>query len=73
MQTPAFLAQFQDNKIMIAVTAFFLARTISTNIAATGAFEISVDGELIWSKLERGRVPSWNEIAALLSEKGVKV
>eukprot|EP00055_Hartaetosiga_balthica_P001486 m.138379 g.138379 ORF g.138379 m.138379 type:complete len:81 (-) comp14373_c0_seq1:485-727(-) len=73
MPMPAFLAQFNDNKIMIAITTFFLARTIATNLSATGAFEIFVDGELVWSKLETGRVPQWNQILEALSSKGIKL
>ena len=34
-----------------------------------GAFEVTLDGELIYSKLQTGRFPRYAEIPALITER----
>lgn len=36
---------------------------------AGGVFEVSVDGELIFSKKQQGRHPEWDEIRAALEAR----
>jgi len=36
-----------------------------------GAFEVSVDGEQVYSKLSTGRFPAYQEIPILILEQGV--
>lgn len=39
----------------------------------TGAFEVYVDGNLIYSKLQTKRMPSMDELIYVLSEAGISL
>jgi predicted Rdx family selenoprotein len=47
---------------------FLLSNTIESSLISTGAFEISLDGELLWSKIESGRVPSPGELLQMVDQ-----
>ena len=47
---------------------YFLCNTIEQQLMATGAFEITMDGQHLWSKLESGRLPSLPELFSMLEE-----
>jgi len=67
--TPNFYLWALDNKIFACMMIFFLGNLVETQLISTGAFEISVNGELVWSKLELGRVPQPGELIKLIQEK----
>merc|ERR1712080_586981 len=46
--TPNFYLWALDNKIFACMMIFFLANLVETQLISTGAFEISVNGELVW-------------------------
>ena len=52
---PDALKSLQENKLMYAIGGFFIFAQISTSLRSTGAFEVSINDELVWSKLETGR------------------
>lgn len=56
-QVPAFLEVVRENK-MKTVMFMFLVNSFAQKLTATGAFEISYNNDLIFSKLESGMVPS---------------
>jgi hypothetical protein len=60
----------QENK-MQACMFLWIANSLATSQLATGAFEISYDGDLIFSKLEEHRWPSPEELIRALTIKGV--
>jgi len=68
---PGWLSWAQENKMM-AFGCLFLFNSVSQNMANTGAFEVSVDGHTIFSKLETGRMPDLKTIAARLSRMGIR-
>ena len=41
---------------------FFLANMVETQLISTGAFEVSLGGQVVWSKLEEGRIPQPQEL-----------
>lgn len=43
---------------------YYVGNLIAQNLMNTGAFEISYNGQMVWSKLESGRLPSWPELMA---------
>lgn len=51
--------------------------TIAGSLMSTGAFEIFLGDQQIWSKLESGRVPSPSELISIIDQqmelRGVKV
>uniref|UniRef100_A0A0N4ZJ32 SelT-like protein n=1 Tax=Parastrongyloides trichosuri TaxID=131310 RepID=A0A0N4ZJ32_PARTI len=57
------------NKISSCMMIFMLSNMIEGMLMSTGAFEIFIGKERIWSKLESGRVPSPQELLALISQQ----
>ena len=58
-----------DNKIFACMMLFFLANLVETQLISTGAFEVSVGGEVVFSKLQEGRVPQPKELLELIDRK----
>ena len=50
---------------MQTFVALYVINLIGSNLLSTGAFEVYVQDELIWSKIETGRLP---EMQYLLQE-----
>jgi selT/selW/selH-like putative selenoprotein len=63
---PDFITNMQTNPMMWAVVVFFVGNTIANNLLNTGAFEIYVNGDPVWSKLQQGRLPSMPELFELV-------
>lgn len=60
-------AVLQRNKIIIILAAFIGLNIVKNLLESTGAFEIYLNGELIHSKLQNGRVPEIQEILAKIT------
>lgn len=67
-QTPAFLLWAWENKGYACMMAFFVGNAIENTLVSTGAFEIYLADEKLWSKLETGRIPSQGELYHLLEQ-----
>ncbi len=70
-QLPAWYNYLQQNKTACLAGLFFLNNWGNSQLS-TGAFEIYLDGEIIYSKLASGRVPPPEVLVSLLLENGVK-
>lgn len=53
---PAVMRLVADNKGALMMGGFIL-NIVGSNLAQSGAFEVTLDGEVIYSKLEAGKVP----------------
>ena len=53
---PAWAAGLRDNKAAL-FGGYILVNAISSKLGATGAYEVTLDGALVWSKLATGGVP----------------
>jgi len=53
----------------ITVGAFFVGNAIEGSLLQTGAFEILYNNDVIWSKLEAGRLPKPDELYSLLADR----
>jgi len=62
MPTPSIYTFMLNNKLSACLMLFMLSNTLEGMLMSTGAFEIYVGNDLIWSKLESGRVPSPQEL-----------
>ena len=60
-QVPDWFMWAKNNKIQV-LGGLFVMNMIVQNMALTGAFEISCDGKLVYSKLETGRLPTMDDI-----------
>lgn len=68
MEMPAW---FVENKMQVFL-ALFVANTFAQNMAQTGAFEIEVDGNIIFSKMKEKRMPRIDEIVQGLKRLGIE-
>jgi len=55
--TPSWYHDLKAYPMQTFIFIFMILPSIITSQAATGAFEITLDGEVIWSRLETGRFP----------------
>merc|ERR1711983_602287 len=67
--TPAFVSWALENKIYACLMTFFLINAVETQLISSGAFEVTVNGEKVWSKLESGGAPQPVTLVNLVREK----
>ena len=63
--------QFMNENKLMLIGMLFMFNTFAQNGMATGAFEVEVNGKVIFSKLEMGRMPSFDELVGQLKSAGV--
>lgn len=67
--TPNIVTWALENKIYACMMTFFLCNMVETQLISSGAFEVSVNGEVVWSKLEMGNPPQPQQLLNLVKEK----
>lgn len=70
MAEPSWYQYMRENNVTVFV-GLFLLNNIGGAMMQTGAFEIFLDGELIYSKLETGRMPNGQDVVEALSKHGL--
>jgi selT/selW/selH selenoprotein domain len=65
---PAIYYKLREKKMMAGMMIFFLGNNLHSMLTSTGAFEITLDGQLVFSKLASGRMPSIADIDAILAD-----
>lgn len=65
---PEWYTSIQENKIMAMVTIFFVGNMVESNLLSSGAFEVEVNGQKVWSKLETGHLPTMEHLISLIEE-----
>uniref|UniRef100_A0A1I7T987 SelT-like protein n=1 Tax=Caenorhabditis tropicalis TaxID=1561998 RepID=A0A1I7T987_9PELO len=63
---PGILQHAHGNKMSSCMLLFMLGNLVEQSLISTGAFEIYLGNEQIWSKIESGRVPSPQEFMQLI-------
>ena len=71
MPVPQIIVQMNNNK-PVAFFLLFVMNSLANSLIATGAFEIYVNDDLIFSKLQTGRFPNGDELMAALNAMGYK-
>jgi len=66
---PGWWNEVKDNKMPVFV-GLFLMNSMANSQLSTGAFEIFYNGDLVFSKLAMGRMPSGREV--LLTINGMR-
>ena len=61
-----------ENKMSVGFGTFFLCNNIAASCMQTGAFEVFIDGELKFSKLETGGMPNVRQLNAIFADYGVR-
>mmetsp|Transcript_865 Transcript_865/g.2465 ORF Transcript_865/g.2465 Transcript_865/m.2465 type:complete len:96 (-) Transcript_865:132-419(-) len=67
MEPPQAWTQIKSNPALL-IGAYFMLNMVYSQIISTGAFEITYNGGLVFSKLEAGRMPSLQELFKVLEE-----
>jgi selT/selW/selH-like putative selenoprotein len=71
-QAPAWFASVQKNGMQLAIFLYLLLPNILSKYLITGAFEVILDGQTIFSKLETGRLPQFGDLVTPLLKAGLK-
>jgi selT/selW/selH-like putative selenoprotein len=69
MAEPDWYKSMLENKMSAFIMVFFV-NSMAQSMTATGAFEVAVDGVVIYSKLATGRMPNAGELARALEQHG---
>ena len=72
VQRTPLLQSILENKLQVLGFSFLL-NSVAQSAAKTDAFEVYVNGEQIFSKLEKKRMPTIEEIYQGLADRGVSV
>lgn len=71
MEEPELIKWMSTNK-MNAFCLIFMMGFMSTQLMATGAFEVYYNGNVVYSKLEDGRIPHVQDLVRNLALYGVQ-
>ena len=67
---PEWYEWMKENKVSTFVGVFF-ANSVANSMTATGAFEVAVDGRVVYSKLASGRMPTARDLVQSLEGIGL--
>lgn len=75
-QCPEFIKDFSDyvsnNKMQFGLMVFFLGSMIQAQLMQSGAFEIYINGNLEYSKLQTGKMPDFNAIQLIFRKYDIE-
>ena len=71
LSEPSWYVWMKSNKVA-AFAGLFIMNNLAHSLLATGAFEIFVDDQLVFSKLASKHLPSGEDVAAALALAGYK-
>lgn len=63
----------QNNKLQFGFGAFFIASIIQANLLQSGAFEVYINGNLEYSKLETKKMPTFEQLQSILHKYQVPI
>jgi len=67
--TPAIWSWLITNKVYGCMLVFFITGMVETNLISTGAFEIYLNNEQVWSKISSGRIPDPGELFNIIDSR----
>lgn len=70
MPEPEFVKYMQENKLM-TFSSVFMMNSMATSMTKSGAFEIMVDGQVVYSKLRTGQMPTVPQIIRAFEDMGI--
>ena len=70
MAPPAFYDKIAKNRILVFFLVMFLMGHIHTVVISTGAFEVNLNDQIIYSKIQTGKMPTTEDIDKALSLYG---
>lgn len=66
--TPQLYLWAINNVIYATLMTYFVCKAVETQLLSTGAFEITMNETLLWSKLESGRIPTVDELLEIIEK-----
>lgn len=69
LNLPPEVMDFVEQRKSFVIGGGFALNILGGKLSQSGAFEIYIDGKLMWSKLETGQVPEVHAIEKLVLEK----
>ena len=57
---------------VLVVAVVIVGNVVAGNMLSTGAFEVSLNGEMVWSKIDSGRFPQMHELVHALKAHGLQ-
>ena len=69
---PAIYQYAKTNKMTVGFGLFML-NNLGASMLSTGAFELYLNGDLIYSKLETGRMPVLMDVVEAFAKKGIQI
>jgi len=71
-QAPSWYSTVEKNGVQLAIFLYLLLPQILAKYLITGAFEIELDGNTIYSKLKTGRLPQYADLMEPLISAGLQ-
>ena len=65
---PEFWAGVAEKRWTLILGAFFFGNSVINAVVSTGAFEITYGNDLVFSKIDTGRMPTMDELMATVQE-----
>lgn len=59
---PEMMKTMAQNKLASCMFIWFIGNLLTSSLTSTGAFEISYNGQMVFSKLDTGRMPNVDEV-----------
>ena len=70
IEEPGFMKKIKENP-MSFFGLLYVINAFGSSFLSTGAFEVFIDGDLVFSKLAQGHVPNLDHIKEFLAMKGI--
>lgn len=70
ISVPSLLEQAQEKQMMSFFMVYYVGNLIATNLYNTGAFEVTYNEKLVWSKLTEGGLPTWPHLLSQMKAAG---
>lgn len=70
---PAWFTTIEKNGVQVAILVYLLLPQILSKYLVTGAFEIELDGQVIFSKIQTGRLPQYADLVEPLVAAGLEM
>lgn len=63
--------QVRENKFATAMIVWIAGNAVVSSFRNTGAFEIYVGKDLVWSTLTEGRMPNYQDLVTGMGRQGI--
>jgi selT/selW/selH-like putative selenoprotein len=70
---PEVVKKMQESKFMYGIGIWIIGNNVQASFLTSGAFEISIDEVVIFSKLETGHMPTSQNLIQIFSAYGLDV